>query len=978
MSLLQVPVMAIVFYYERGRIMMKLRMRKGMAMLVALCMLIMMIPASVFATSTFAPADITGHWAETKIQNWIDQGLIDGYPDGTFKPGQNIKRAEFMKLVNGAYGYIETTTIDYTDVPLDSWYYNEVCKAEAAGYIEGNGDGRMLPEDPISREEVAKVISIVEGLTSDATAISNYTDKTFISDWAEGYVGAVTTAGIMEGYPDGSFMPKGNITRAESVFGLDNALKYVAPVVALAVTSVSAINATQLQVVFNKAIDKATVIDATLADGTLVTDAVTVTPVGSATATTLTGVLSADGKTLTLTNATIWTAGRNVVVVNNTVKDTTGAAITKYDEILTIVADTTAPTIVSTTKLSATTFKVTFSEPMNALGVTYKLANGTVPIVSSPLIAGNNEVVFTLTSGVVAGDVVTATFVGASDKAGNLLTPNPATTTFTMGSKDGVIPTIASITQTGAKTFDVKFSEELNAAPTITIAGVNLTPVKSTTDATVYNVTGTNVLDGLTTVTFGIFTDLSGETTEVQSKVVIFTKDTVAPKVVSSAIVADATTGKQFIELTFDKDVTLTGATIDGSETTGSYVKDFVTTPITSLTDSSLAYRVDTDKKVVRAQLSTLLGATDEANASYTLALNLDGITSLTGVVVVNPTNVTFTRVVDGSGANTTVLAQPTSIIQGADNNKVNVVFPAAVDGASAINIANYSIGGATIESVSLQPVAAGTTQTAVLNLVSGSNAFTGVRTISVANVKASGSTVTMVAYSTTVSLKENVLPTLSSAKVTSVTQAVTGVAAVTAVTAAPASNTTVAVGTSNVATGTLVLGGTYTGITNKTITLTSTATGYSFAGSTGADEVLATGVATSEGVTFDTTGLTGTLTLGDTWATTVTAAIAGVTGVTAVTADPGVTTVVVTYSEPVNVPSGVTYTVNVGGTPVSGTTAAVTTATNSTTVTIVIDKELTAANFASGVTLTSPDYKVTDIAGNKASIGTTGIVVTL
>ena len=105
--------------------MIKIRMKKGMAMLVALCMLITMIPVNVFAT--FAPSDISGNWAEGTIQSWIDGKLIIGYPeDNTFKPEQNITRAEFMKLVNGAYGYIETATIDYTDVVPESWYVSEV------------------------------------------------------------------------------------------------------------------------------------------------------------------------------------------------------------------------------------------------------------------------------------------------------------------------------------------------------------------------------------------------------------------------------------------------------------------------------------------------------------------------------------------------------------------------------------------------------------------------------------------------------------------------------------------------------------------------------------------------------------------------------------------------------------------------------------------------------------------------------------
>ena len=227
MSLLQVLVMAIVFYYERGRIMMKLRMRKGMAMLVVLCMLLMLMPVSVFAT--YVASDISGHWAEYEIQSWIDKSLIEGYPDGSFKPDQNVTRAEFMTLVNRAFGYIEVVAIDYLDVQAESWYALEVAKAEAARYIIGYPDGTIKPENSISREEAAIIIWRLKNLAYDAAAVSKYSDALNINSWSEREVGAVTSAGIMQGYPDGSFRPQGDIKRGEAVEALDNALNYTAP-----------------------------------------------------------------------------------------------------------------------------------------------------------------------------------------------------------------------------------------------------------------------------------------------------------------------------------------------------------------------------------------------------------------------------------------------------------------------------------------------------------------------------------------------------------------------------------------------------------------------------------------------------------------------------------------------------------------------------------------------------------------------------
>ena len=202
--------------------------KRIIAVLAIICLMFSLMPANTFA---FQATDISGHWAQVKIQSWIDKGLIKGYPDGTFKPDQDITRAEFMALVNRAFGYTAVAPITYTDVKAGSWYAPEVAKAQAAGYITGYPDGTMKPENPISREEVATIISRIKKLNSDVNAADKYTDAAKIGSWSKGQVGAVTSAKIMQGYPDGSFMPQGLITRAEVVEALDNALHYTAPVV---------------------------------------------------------------------------------------------------------------------------------------------------------------------------------------------------------------------------------------------------------------------------------------------------------------------------------------------------------------------------------------------------------------------------------------------------------------------------------------------------------------------------------------------------------------------------------------------------------------------------------------------------------------------------------------------------------------------------------------------------------------------------
>ncbi|RXJ02229.1 S-layer homology domain-containing protein [Anaerobacillus alkaliphilus] len=82
------------------------------SLLVCLTFIMIFSPhAAVFANSGL---DYENHWAKLQITDWMDKGLIKGYPDGSFQPNRNISRAEFMALVNRAYeAYIkQCATID--------------------------------------------------------------------------------------------------------------------------------------------------------------------------------------------------------------------------------------------------------------------------------------------------------------------------------------------------------------------------------------------------------------------------------------------------------------------------------------------------------------------------------------------------------------------------------------------------------------------------------------------------------------------------------------------------------------------------------------------------------------------------------------------------------------------------------------------------------------------------------------------------
>ena len=309
-------------------------------------------------------------------------------------------------------------------------------------------------------------------------------------------------------------------------------------------------------------------------------------------------------------------------VVVDGLKAVTGSAFDKYESTITIAADKTAPTILGTEKVSASKVKVKFSEPMKAFNnVTFKYADGSaVTGVAGNVAAGAEEVVFTMADGVTANKEIIATFIGAQDQAGNLITPNPATVSFTKGAADGVAPTVTSLIAVNNKTVEVTFSEELASNPTLSGIDGTVTVSQDSANKNKYIVKTNKAQTGLKTVTVTAgYKDLSGEIGAVYSKVVNFDVDTVDPTIVSNKVTT--VEGVEYLELAFDEAVE-TSATLSTINVTGSKVSNFVTTAVTPVSVPVAKFVQDsTDKKVYRIALTNLLGVNDTKGAAYELTI---------------------------------------------------------------------------------------------------------------------------------------------------------------------------------------------------------------------------------------------------------------------------------------------------------------------------------------------------------------------
>lgn len=165
--------------------------------------------------------DLDGfEWAKDYINSLSSKKVINGFGDGTFKPGDKVTREEFVKMLVVALNLKGDIKLGFNDVDSTHWAYEYIKKAVSAGVVNGISDTEFGINTAISRQDMAvmayRAAKKVGKLNNIEPDKNNFSDESDIADYAKDAIAYMKSAGIINGVGENMFNPLGTATRAET------------------------------------------------------------------------------------------------------------------------------------------------------------------------------------------------------------------------------------------------------------------------------------------------------------------------------------------------------------------------------------------------------------------------------------------------------------------------------------------------------------------------------------------------------------------------------------------------------------------------------------------------------------------------------------------------------------------------------------------------------------------------------------------
>ncbi|MWV42668.1 family 20 glycosylhydrolase [Paenibacillus sp. HJL G12] len=170
-------------------------------------------------SSTFT--DTARHWAAADIVKAVQLGIVTGYPDGTFRPGGKVTRAEFAAMLARVLKLQGSgSSVTFKDAgAIGDWAREAIAQAVKAEIVNGYEDGTFRPNAFIRRDEMVAMVARALDLESDegSQAKTAFADDASIPSWTKNAIQAVAMQGLIQGRSGNLSVAHETATRAEAV-----------------------------------------------------------------------------------------------------------------------------------------------------------------------------------------------------------------------------------------------------------------------------------------------------------------------------------------------------------------------------------------------------------------------------------------------------------------------------------------------------------------------------------------------------------------------------------------------------------------------------------------------------------------------------------------------------------------------------------------------------------------------------------------
>lgn len=204
-------------------------MKKRIAAWLSLLLLVssFSVNTAAFANEKPKPDSKAGHWASASLERWKAAGIIQGDAKGNLLPNRNITVVEFAVMMNRLFGFQNDTGATQPSNANDPWYAQDLSLALKEGYLNSPQEEKAaaLVKTELTRGEAARSLNRLFSLDSeDQNGQDAFRDLSLLDQETKRAIAAFSSAGYIQGYPDGSFKPERTITRGEMAVILDRML----------------------------------------------------------------------------------------------------------------------------------------------------------------------------------------------------------------------------------------------------------------------------------------------------------------------------------------------------------------------------------------------------------------------------------------------------------------------------------------------------------------------------------------------------------------------------------------------------------------------------------------------------------------------------------------------------------------------------------------------------------------------------------